>query len=415
MSVRRKIAGFSLGLLLALSLGAGADPIRSAPPARASDPTLAARERMVKMAVTGVGVTTERVVEAMRRTPRHEFVPPAERSKAYLDMALPIGEGQTISSPFIVSYMTESLDPQPDDKVLEIGTGSGYQAAVLSGLVKEVYSIEIVESLGLQAAKDLERLGYENVQTKVGDGYLGWPEHAPFDKIIVTCSPDAVPTPLVEQLREGGLMVIPIGDRYQQTLVLMRKENGELVSQRLKPTLFVPMTGEAEEKRQTLPPKPGEIVNGSFEADGFEQDYVPGWYYIRQANVIEESDAPEGRRFLRFHTAERGRPALLLQGASIDGARTPNIVLRAAIRATKIGPGASPEEFPALAVTFYDEKRDTVASGWIGPIRDTRGWEWKSQRIAVPPTAREMIVRAGLFGATGTLDVDAISVIPVSN
>lgn len=202
--LRHSFARFALAVLLGLSAGWAADPVRSAPPAASTDPSLAARERMVKMAVTDVGVTTERVVEAMRRTPRHEFVPQAERSKAYLDMALPIGEGQTISSPFIVAYMTESLDPQPTDKVLEIGTGSGYQAAVLSGLVKEVYSIEIVESLGLQAAKDLERLGYENVHTKVGDGYLGWPEHAPFDKIIVTCSPDQVPTPLVEQLREGG-------------------------------------------------------------------------------------------------------------------------------------------------------------------------------------------------------------------
>lgn len=389
---------------------------QAAPPATAKDPSLAARQRMVKIAVTDVGVTTPKVVEAMLRTPRHEFVPAAERSKAYYDMALPIGEGQTISSPFIVAYMTESLDTQPTDKVLEIGTGSGYQAAVLSGLVKEVYSIEIVESLGTQAAKDLKRLHYDNVFTKVGDGYLGWPEHAPFDKIIVTCSPDQVPTPLVEQLREGGLMVIPIGDRYQQTLVLMRKENGQLSSKKLKPTLFVPMTGEAEDKRQTLPPKPGQIVNGDFEADGFEQDNVPGWYYIRQAHVVEDADeAAEGRRFVRFATSERGQPSMLLQGTSIDAAKTPNIVVRAAVRAAKIGPGATSEEFPALAVTFYDDKRDMIAAGFVGPIRDTRGWEWKSQRIAVPPTAKEMIVRAGLFGATGTFDVDAISIVPVSN
>jgi protein-L-isoaspartate(D-aspartate) O-methyltransferase len=196
----------------------------------------------------------------------------------------------------------------------------------------------------------------------------------------------------------------------------MRKENGELVSKRLKPTLFVPMTGEAEDKRETLPPKPGEIVNGSIETDGFEEDYVPGWYYIRQASVVEGDDsAPDGKRFVRFETHERGRPAMMLQGTSIDGSKTPNIVFRAAVRAHRIGRGATDDEFPALAVTFYDDKRDIVGSGWIGPIRDTRGWEWKSQRIAVPQTAKEMIVRLGLFGATGTLDVDAVSIVPVAN
>ena len=161
-------------------------------------------------------------------------------------MSLPIGESQTISAPFVVAYMTEQLDPQPTDKVLEIGTGSGYQAAILSPLVKEVYSIEIVESLGQKAARTLKRLKYTNVKTKIGDGYQGWPEHAPFDKIIVTCSPEKVPQPLVDQLKEGGRMVVPVGERYTQELYLLRKKDGKLEQEVLVPTMFVPMTGKAE-------------------------------------------------------------------------------------------------------------------------------------------------------------------------
>ncbi len=208
---------------------------------------------MVDEDIVAAGVKNKRVIKAMRDTPRHEFVPLRLRNRAYFDMALPIGESQTISPPFVVAYMTEALDPQPGDKVLEIGTGSGYQAAVLSPLVREVYTIEIVEQLGHKAAKTLERLRYDNVKVKVGDGYQGWPEHAPFDKIIVTCSPEKVPPALVAQLKEGGRMVIPVGERYQQTLYLMKKKDGKMVSEALQPTLFVPMTGRAEENRQVKP------------------------------------------------------------------------------------------------------------------------------------------------------------------
>ena len=191
----------------------------------------AARQRMVTTAVIDAGVKNPRVIEAMRTTPRHEFVPRASRKLAYEDMALPIGDQQTISSPFIVAFMTEAVDPQPTDRVLEIGTGSGYQAAVLSGLVQDVYTIEIVESLGQTAQRTLESVcATSNVHVKIGDGFQGWPEHAPFDKIIVTCSPESVPQPLIDQLREGGLIVIPVGTRYQQVLHLMRKRDGKLVT-----------------------------------------------------------------------------------------------------------------------------------------------------------------------------------------
>ena len=175
----------------------------------------------------------------MKDTPRHEFVPKRlRRNQSYTDAGVPIGKSQTISSPFIVAYMTQVLDTQPTDKVLEIGTGSGYQAAILSPLVQDVYSIEIVEKLGKSAAKVLKKLDYKNVHTKIGDGYKGWPEHAPFDKIIVTCSPEDIPQPLIDQLKEGGTIVVPMGERHQQTLYLMTKKDGEIVRKALRPCLL---------------------------------------------------------------------------------------------------------------------------------------------------------------------------------
>ncbi len=207
-----------------------------------------------------------RVLKAMARIPRVEFVPKDYREYAYQDAAIPIGEGQTISPPFIVAYMTETLDPQPTDRVLEIGTGSGYQAAVLSCLVSEVYSIEIVKPLGRRASEVLKKLGYDNVFVRLGDGYKGWQEAAPFDKIIVTCSPEDIPQPLIDQLKEGGKMLIPIGERYLQYFVLCEKKNGELVKTTLTPASFVPMTGEAESKRRDLPdPTDPSIIGGGFE------------------------------------------------------------------------------------------------------------------------------------------------------
>ncbi|MGN1273718.1 MAG: protein-L-isoaspartate(D-aspartate) O-methyltransferase, partial [Thermoguttaceae bacterium] len=173
-----------------------------------------AREKMVQRELVRAGIRNPDVLEAMRSTLRHKFVPKNVRAQSYEERALPIGYGQTISSPFVVASMTEALNPQPDDRVLEIGTGSGYQAAVLSPLVAEVYSIEIVEPLAKQAQKTLKSMKYKNVFVRAGDGYKGWPEAAPFDKIIVTCSPESPPPALVKQLKDGGLMVVPLGERY---------------------------------------------------------------------------------------------------------------------------------------------------------------------------------------------------------
>jgi protein-L-isoaspartate(D-aspartate) O-methyltransferase len=203
------------------------------------------RQRMVKEQLIPRDIHDERVLTAMGKVPREEFVSEDSRTSSYADSPLPIGHDQTISQPFIVAYMTEQLHPQPTDRVLEIGTGSGYQAAVLSELVKEVYTIEIIEPLARDASTRLARLGYKNAHVKIGDGYKGWPEVAPFDAIIVTCAPDKVPQPLTDQLRDGGRMIIPVGSVGDQQLYLLKKENGELEQRAILPVRFVPMAGEA--------------------------------------------------------------------------------------------------------------------------------------------------------------------------
>jgi protein-L-isoaspartate(D-aspartate) O-methyltransferase len=216
------------------------------PEVHAADPDFtAARQRMVRqqLAAPDRGITNARVLAVMGRVPRHEFVPATLRVQAYGDHPLPIGYGQTISQPFIVAFMTEQLEPKPTDKVLEIGTGSGYQAAVLAELVSKVCTIEIVEPLARRAETDLKRLGYTNVMVRAGDGYQGWPEAAPFDAIIVTCAPQRVPQPLVDQLKEGGRMIIPVGPAGYQELFLLKKKGGKVEKQAVLPVRFVPMTG----------------------------------------------------------------------------------------------------------------------------------------------------------------------------
>jgi len=206
----------------------------------------ARRTSMVEHQIAARGVTDERVLEAMRRVPRHALVPEDLQAWAYEDRPLPIGHQQTISQPYIVAAMTEALRLEPDDRVLEIGTGSGYQAAVLAEIVDHVHTIEIVEPLGERARRDLERLGYDNVTVRVGDGFAGWPEQAPFDAIVVTAAPEEIPPPLIEQLAEGGRLVIPVGDTFQELRVVTKSPTG-LVTEDLMPVRFVPMTGRAQD------------------------------------------------------------------------------------------------------------------------------------------------------------------------
>jgi protein-L-isoaspartate(D-aspartate) O-methyltransferase len=214
--------------------------------ARGEDAQTKSREAMVKNQLAAAGISNPQVLQAMAEVPRHEFVPAAMRPYAYANGPLPIGHGQTISQPFIVAYMTQALELTKEDVVLEVGTGSGYQAAILGKLAKEVYTIEIVPPLAESSKEVLARLGFQNVHVKLGDGYLGWPEKAPFDAIIVTCAPDHVPEPLVSQLREGGRLVIPVGEAGGiQQLVLLRKKDAKVVRENMLDVRFVPMTGKS--------------------------------------------------------------------------------------------------------------------------------------------------------------------------
>jgi len=204
-----------------------------------------AAERMVAEQIEKRGVKDKRVLQAMRTVPRHKFVPDELKAYAYEDRPLPIGCGQTISQPYIVALMTELLKVDKEDKVLEVGTGSGYQAAILSQIVREVYTIEIFEELGISAKRRLRELGYSNVKVRIGDGYYGWPEEAPFDAIIVTCAATHIPPPLLAQLREGGRMCIPVGGVFQvQNLMLVEKRDGKITSRNILPVRFVPMLGK---------------------------------------------------------------------------------------------------------------------------------------------------------------------------
>jgi protein-L-isoaspartate(D-aspartate) O-methyltransferase len=207
------------------------------------------RRRMVEEQLApGRDIRDAEVLRVMAAVPRHEFVPESERAHAYEDRPLPIGHDQTISQPYIVAFMTEQVAPKPTDRVLEIGTGSGYQAAVLAMLVAEVYTIEIVEPLAQSATATLNRLQYDNVFVRAGDGYRGWPEAAPFDAILVTCSPDHVPQPLVDQLRDGGRMIIPVDEGGEQSLVRLEKRGEKVERTAVLPVRFVPMTGEAAKR-----------------------------------------------------------------------------------------------------------------------------------------------------------------------
>jgi protein-L-isoaspartate(D-aspartate) O-methyltransferase len=227
-----------------------ASPV-AAPPAESEPDFATLRARMVETQIAARGIRDERVLAAMRKVPRHEFVPAGMARHAYEDHALAIGEDQTISQPYIVAVMTELAEVEPRSRVLEIGTGSGYQAAVLAEIAADVYSIEIVEPLARRAAATLQRLGYGRVHLRIGDGYKGWPEAAPFDAILVTAAPPKVPVPLKQQLKVGGRLVVPVGGQNDaQLLTLIRRVDEEhWQEQRVEPVSFVPMTGEAQQPR----------------------------------------------------------------------------------------------------------------------------------------------------------------------
>ncbi len=368
------------------------------------------RNEMVTRYIEGEGIKNPRVLSSMRQVPRHEFVSSNLKHLAYQDLALPIGYKQTISPPYVVAYMTETIDPQPDDKVLEIGTGSGFQAAVLSALVKDVYTIEIVEGLGKKAAVRLKKLDYDNVHTRIGDGYLGWPEEAPFDKIIVTCSPEKVPQPLIDQLKEGGMLLIPLGERYQQVFHLFQKEQGKLKHKRLIPTLFVPMTGRSEEKREVKPdPLRPEIINGSFEVDANNDQKADNWHYQRRVSRMT-SQAPDGAAYLKFENETPERLSQILQGMAIDGSHVNSLEISLKLSYLNTAQGKQSFQKPGFIIHFYDSVRRNIGQAYLGPWIGSRGWHQDKKVISIPPQTREAVIQLGLNGGTGVLNVDDLKI-----
>lgn len=372
-----------------------------------------ARQEMVRQVIAREGIENPAVLQAMRTVPRHIFVTPNLIRMAYYDQALPIGHKQTISPPFIVAYMTQTLDPKPTDRVLEIGTGSGYQASILSGIVKDVYTIEIVKPLADQALQRFKALGYTNVHAKAGDGYQGWPEHAPFDKIIVTCSPEEVPQPLIDQLKEGGRMIVPLGERYQQMFYLFEKKDGKLIKQKLIPTLFVPMTGTSEAQRKVLPdPLHPTLRNGSFEEVDEETTLPKAWHYQRQTSIMHDSP-PQGQSYIRIQNTDPGRFAQMLQAMAVDGKQIGGLEIRLWVRGNGIQKGAQRYERAGLIVHLFDENRQQLSQQPLHPWDGTFPWRQVSVTVPIPPKVREAIVHIGLNGSLGTLDIDDVELTPV--
>jgi protein-L-isoaspartate(D-aspartate) O-methyltransferase len=367
------------------------------------------------------GLNNPNVIDAMKRVPRNRFVPPMYQSLAFWDQAIAIGNSQTISPPYIVAFMTEQLDPKPADKVLEIGTGSGYQAAVMSLLVDQVYSIEIVEPLAIQAKALLEKLGMDNVHLKVGDGYKGWADAAPFDSIIVTCSPESIPQPLADQLREGGRMIIPLGERFQQAFYLCRKVNGKLEKERLTQTLFVPMTGEAEKQRSVLPdPKKPKIFGGDF-SEVREDGSPTGWHYARDVQILTPENQVNGQKIARFtikqvkkstgkNPPDRPLFSQILQGFAVDGREVQGLRVEYRMRGQNILARWGHLMTPTAIICLFDEERRLIDEILLGTCMGNFGWDLVSRDIPIKPETREATILIGLPAATGQLDVQNVSV-----
>jgi protein-L-isoaspartate(D-aspartate) O-methyltransferase len=392
---------------LVLAAAVAATAVLCAPAQGQEDPYRRARLKMVEERVEREGVTNPAVLKSIREVPRHLFVAPKWQSHAYTEEIIDIGHKQTLSTAYIVAYMTQAIDPQPSDRVLEIGTGSGFQASVLSKIVKEVYSIEIVEPLAKEAAERLKRLGFKNVKTKPGDGFKGWPEYAPFDKIIITCSPETVPQPLIDQLKEGGKLIVPLGKRYSQAFYLYEKRDGKLIENKLLPTQFVPMTGMADalrkEKENWAQPR---IVNGGFEE--LTGEVPDGWFYQRQV-TLEHKKAPEGKHYITFSNREPGRDAHALQAIGIDGAKVKRITLSLWIQIDGTQRGTQDFQQPGLDIRFFDKENRRVGEEYVGPWIGTSSWQKVvSKPIKVPRGTHMAMMQLGLRGATGRLSVDDV-------
>ncbi len=353
------------------------------------------------------------VLAAMRAVPRHEFVPAEFRPYAYLDTTLPIGEQQTISPPFIVGWMTAQLDPRPTDVVLEIGTGSGYQAAILSQLVKDVYTIEIKEPLAKRAQQTLTRLGYTNVHTRLGDGFQGWPEHAPFDKIIVTCSPQDVPAPLAAQLREGGRMLIPIGRRFEQELCTLVKQDGKLLVESREATYFVPMTGSADALRETGQGEPVTDL-GQRRLRRAARPGQAGGLVLSAAS--QDHPRRSAQRDRPLHHVSQSRCRCALPGPAVDRRRRQPrggaclLMPGPGQKTFEAAPDAAPRGGGQLVISFFDKDRKPVGEHPVMLWTGSFDWRRQSAHVVVPRRAMGATVAIGVLGATGQLACDQIDV-----
>ena len=369
---------------------------------------LEARRLMVQEEIAAQGIENERLLEAMREVPREQFIPLYKRNLAYLNLAVTYGDGQVILPPLVTAHLIEQLDPQKNDKVLVIGAGSGYSSALLSRMCREVYAVEIDRNVAATAEETLNRLKYTNVKLRVGDGFEGWQEHAPYQRIIVECSPDSVPKPLVEQLAEGGVLLVPVGTEFDQTMHLCKKVNGELTTVSLWPTLLLPMKGKAEEFRsQSEKLRTPSILNGGFEEIVPKTTDVPAsWAYVRQGRVITDSTCPEGKYSLSFINVTPVVAATALQAFPVDGKSISELTLACKIWGKEIRPGQNRQELPRVEVRFFDEKRRFVGGEWMGGWNMTFNWLPKEHVFSVPRTAKFALLRIGLGGATGEIRFD---------
>ncbi|MGV3606304.1 MAG: protein-L-isoaspartate O-methyltransferase [Planctomycetaceae bacterium] len=401
-------------LLLSLAIGLILETASNPAFAQPGNQALAsARQRMVREEIEAQGIKNAALLDAMREVPRDQFIPTHRRNVAYLNVAITYGDGHVVLPPLVIAHAIEQLDPKLNDKVLVIGTGTGYSTALLSRMSKEVFSIEIDRATALTAEETLRRLKYSNIQLKVGDGFEGWKEHAPFQKIIVECSPDTVPPALIEQLDEGGSLLIPVGDDYDQTMYLMKKVNGQLETVSMWPTLLVPMKGRAEELRSSSSekPRPPSINNGGFEEIVPGSDNLPAhWTYVRQAKVIEGERFPEGNRALQFLNDTPGHLSTAIQAFPVDGKSVSEITLSFRVWGKEIRPGLTRQQLPRLEVRFFDEKRRPCGGDWVGGWFLTFDWVQKTRRFSVPRQAKFAIVQIGLDGATGEIRFDDLRI-----
>jgi protein-L-isoaspartate(D-aspartate) O-methyltransferase len=404
-------ASTPLPLMLRICLVMAVFSLASQQPASAQSglrELLEARRLMVQEEIAAQGIENERLLEAMREVPREQFLPLSRRNLAYINVAITYGDGQIVLPPLVTAHLIEQLNPQKNDKVLVIGPGSGYSTALLSRMAREVYAVEIDPAVAKMAEETLARLKYTNVKLRVGDGFEGWKEHAPYQRIIVECSPDSVPKALVEQLAEGGMLLVPTGDEFDQTMHLCKKENGKLTTLSLWPTLLLPMKGKAEELRsQSEMPRDPSILNGGFEELVPKTKDIPAhWAYVRQGRAIADEFCPEGKNSLAFVNITAGAAATALQAFPVDGKKVSELSFACKVWGKDIRPGQNRQQLPRVEVRFFDEKRRLVGGDWMGGWHLTFDWLGKEHVFSVPRTAKFAVLRIGLGGATGEIRFD---------